>query len=246
MKLIIKNILCGIAFLYASGSSATAQNLNLGSWSLLSGVANQTGASYLFKDIVSDVNAVIQIEHTENAQISNFQSSVLSNILQPDMSSAGSSSPYAPHYIDFSVQFFANDHTAVALESLNVSILDVDAALSFINLSAPFAGNIIKFAQVTSHDTLPHAQQGNSSVYSGDTSFTLGHDTGLGDLNLGLGSQLVSENYTDVHALNIRMGWYGADTSSVGPIGNLIAVPEPSSAALTALALFPLVFRRKR
>ncbi len=101
---------------------------------LLSGTALQDGAQYVFPNVTTGVDAVLEIKRrsgasvaVKNIDITNFG---FDKALQPELGIPGTAPANANWWVDFEITFFQSGYTTsnkkVELKSINITGLDID------------------------------------------------------------------------------------------------------------------------
>ncbi len=248
MKLSTSISLCTIAsFLIGS---AAAQNMNSRAAELIAGNANEQGSSYRFSNFFSGTDAVVTVDNLTNInmlEVNGPNSRALESMNPKAIENAAWAPVFAGtngdglHYADFTVRFYANgtDNTQ-GPASFTSSFFGTD-------LSDTSGGFMMEFVQVTGASSMLSAEQ-------------------IADQLGGDGQHLAAWKFDNTTEYKIRFGWQGTDGPDTGKTFNtlmstsdnrvsslgsnefssLTAVPEPSTAFLFVLSVFPLAFRRKR
>lgn len=117
-----------LCFLFASNATQaqTSPKLKFSKPQLYAGVAGQVGATYLFPDVVSDVDAYITIESLVNgAYLVNIDDSTLGyyNAWQPTV---GGNGQYGRSYIKWGIQFKDKLGSDYQFSTLDASAIDTD------------------------------------------------------------------------------------------------------------------------
>jgi hypothetical protein len=121
-------------FVQLSIFSQTANELVFKNPVLLSGTALQDRAQYVFSNVTTGVDAVLEIKRrsdasvvVNNIDITNFG---FDKALQPEMGIPGTAPANASWWVDFEISFFQAGYTTsnkkVELKSINVTGLDID------------------------------------------------------------------------------------------------------------------------
>jgi len=261
MKTSLKFSICSLAAICLTGTAA-AQQLTFNDFELVAGSDLQSGSSYRFYNVTSGVDAVLSVDSLSNATLLQIDDSPITTSTNDDaawrpiISGVTARGANELHYVDFSVQFYANGGNSIAtLDDVTMSIFDTDGDG---DLAYSDDGDIIEFAQVSGFSSLISAGNHlNVLDYEDGSKLVMAKDSTTNPGVTDAAAWLSVWNFEDKNSFSVRLGWYGTDYIASEDNDRLYGVyfngasipqniPEPSSALMIVLGAFPLMMRRKR
>lgn len=242
-----------------------AQQLSFDSFSHTGGSHLQSGSSYRFHNVTTGVDAVIKVESLSNASLLQIDDSPITSsrndnaAWRPIISGVSSSGRNELHYVDFSVRFLANGtNSPVALDDITMSIFDTDGDNDRADFSDGEDGDVREFAQVAGFSSLISTGNKLDVVdYANGSKLVIAKDSTTNPGVTDAAPWLSVWNFENNNSFSVRLGWQGTDNRAGIDNDRLYGayfngktkpeiIPEPSSALMALLSIFPLIMRRKR
>lgn len=210
------------------------------------------------------MDAVISVDSLSNATLLQIDDSPIASSTndaawRPTVSGLTAAGANELHYIDFSVQFYANGGNAIAtLDDVTMSIFDTDGDGDYADSNYGGDGDVIEFAQVSgftsllsagNHLTVLDYEDGSKLVTAMDSTTNPGMTDAAPWLSVW--------NFENKNSFSVRLGWYGTDYIASADNDRRYGVyfngettphmiPEPSSTLMIIIGVLPLMMRRKR
>ncbi|BDS05973.1 hypothetical protein NT6N_10130 [Oceaniferula spumae] len=242
----------------------SAQQLAFNDFAHIGGSDLQAGSTYRFYNVVTGVDATINVTSLTNATLLQIDDSPIDSnsaddaAFRPVFSAISASQENELHYVDFTIQFFANGgNTPVALDQFTMSLYDIDG-----DGDSFFAddGNILEFAQVAGFESMVSSGEKLNITDYGDGSVLIMTKDSTENPGINNAAPWLSVwDFKNNNAFSLRFGWMGNDyvdsEDNIRDVGayftgsntpTVVPIPEPSSSVLVLLGAITLISRRRR